>query len=48
MSVIKQAAMAEPLVDCVDSDAVVTNCCPILHLDIMTCTKKVRSFEYGV
>jgi hypothetical protein len=44
MKVIKDIALAEPLVDVVDSKAVMTNATPILSLDITTCTKAVRVF----
>ena len=42
MRVIKDIALSEPLVDLVESKAVVTNAAPILTLDIMTCKKEVR------
>ena len=38
MSPIKEMAILEPLVDCVDSSAVNSNACKILSLDLMTCT----------
>ena len=41
MRVIKDIALSEPLVDLVESKAVVTNAAPILTLDIMTCKKEV-------
>jgi hypothetical protein len=41
MRVIKDIAITEPLVDVVESRAVLTNAVPILHLDILTCTKEV-------
>ena len=39
MSPIKEIAMTEPVVDVVDAKGIVTNSVPILHLDILTCTK---------
>jgi hypothetical protein len=42
MRVIKDIAITEPLVDIVESRAVLTNAVPILHLDILTCTKAVH------
>lgn len=42
MRVIKDIAITEPLVDIVESRAVLTNAVPILHLDILTCTKEVN------
>lgn len=42
MKVIKDIALTEPLVDTVESRAVVSNAVPILHLDILTCTKEVQ------
>ena len=39
MSAIKDLAILEPLVDCVDAKTVVTHHAPILELDILTCTK---------
>lgn len=44
MRVIKQIALAEPLVDCVEPRAVLTNSVPILTLDILTCTKDDLQF----
>lgn len=44
MRVIKDIAITEPLVDIVESRAVLTNAVPILHLDILTCTKEVKTF----
>ena len=41
MKVIKDIALSEPLVDVVESKAVITNAAPILTLDIMTCKKEV-------
>lgn len=45
MKVIKDIALTEPLVDTVESRAVVSNAVPILHLDILTCTKEVFNFH---
>ena len=42
MKVIKDTALKEPLVDTVESRAVVSNAVPILQVDILTCTKEVR------
>lgn len=42
MRVIKDIAITEPLVDVVESRSVLTNAVPILHLDILTCTKEVH------
>jgi protein arginine N-methyltransferase 1 len=39
MSPIKEIAICEPVVDVVDPKALVTDAVPILHLDILTCTK---------
>jgi len=39
MSVIKDIAITEPLVDTVEGKAVVSNTFPILNLDLLTCTK---------
>ena len=44
MSVIKEIAITEPLVDVVEGKAVVSNSFPILNLDLMTCTKEDCSF----
>lgn len=46
MRVIKDIAITEPLVDVVESRAVLTNAVPILHLDILTCTKAVSFYLY--
>jgi hypothetical protein len=48
MRVIKDIALSEPLVDLVESKAVVTNAAPILTLDIMTCKKEVCFVLYYV
>eukprot|EP00593_Proboscia_inermis_P009971 CAMPEP_0171325450 /NCGR_PEP_ID=MMETSP0816-20121228/116814_1 /TAXON_ID=420281 /ORGANISM="Proboscia inermis, Strain CCAP1064/1" /LENGTH=384 /DNA_ID=CAMNT_0011824625 /DNA_START=762 /DNA_END=1916 /DNA_ORIENTATION=- len=45
MSVIKDAALREPVVDVVDAKNVVSNAYPILKLDIKTCTKKDLAFS---
>mmetsp|Transcript_29368 Transcript_29368/g.28092 ORF Transcript_29368/g.28092 Transcript_29368/m.28092 type:complete len:373 (-) Transcript_29368:50-1168(-) len=45
MKVIKDMALLEPLVDVVESKAVVTNAAPILSLDIMTVKKEDLSFQ---
>lgn len=39
MSCIKEIAMQEPLVDCVEAQSVVTNSCPILTINVMKATK---------
>eukprot|EP00357_Protocruzia_adherens_P023006 CAMPEP_0114995660 /NCGR_PEP_ID=MMETSP0216-20121206/13858_1 /TAXON_ID=223996 /ORGANISM="Protocruzia adherens, Strain Boccale" /LENGTH=401 /DNA_ID=CAMNT_0002359737 /DNA_START=112 /DNA_END=1317 /DNA_ORIENTATION=- len=38
MSCMKDTVMQEPLVDVVEGDAITTNICPILDLDLQTCT----------
>ena len=45
MSVIKEIALGEPLVDIVDPKAVISNAKPILAIDISTCTKDDLSFQ---
>lgn len=45
MTPIKNIAIKEPVVDVVDSKALVTNSVPILHLDILTCTKEDLEFS---
>lgn len=45
MSVIKDIALMEPLVDTVEGKAVVTSCVPILSLDLLTCTKEHCDFD---
>lgn len=45
MSPIKEIALREPVVDVVDAKAIVTNSVPILHLDILTCTKEDLAFS---
>jgi protein arginine N-methyltransferase 1 len=44
MSVIKEIAITEPVVDVVDAKALVTDSVPILSLDILTCTKEDAEF----
>lgn len=44
MSPIKEIALMEPVVDVVDSKAVVTDTVPILNIDILTCTKDDLDF----
>lgn len=44
MSPIKEIALREPVVDVVDPKSLVTDAVPILHLDILTCTKEDLSF----
>mmetsp|Transcript_31569 Transcript_31569/g.32142 ORF Transcript_31569/g.32142 Transcript_31569/m.32142 type:complete len:399 (+) Transcript_31569:117-1313(+) len=44
MKVIKDIAIAEPLVDCVDSKCVLSDSVPILRLDLLTCRKEDLSF----
>ena len=44
MSPIKEIALREPVVDIVDPKAIVTDAVPILHLDILTCTKEDLAF----
>ena len=44
MSPIKEVALREPVVDVVDPKALVTDAVPILHLDILTCTKADLTF----
>ena len=46
MSTIKKMALAEPLVDIVDSKAIISSIEPILHLDIMTCKKEDLAFSH--
>ena len=41
MRKIKDIAITEPLVDMVESRAVVSNAVPILSLDVLTCKKEV-------
>lgn len=45
MSVIKDIAIREPVVDVVDAKAIVTDSKPILHLDILTCKKEDLEFR---
>ena len=44
MSVIKETAITEPLVDVVEGKAVVSNAVPILNLDLLTCNKEDCDF----
>jgi len=44
MSPIKEIALREPVVDVVDPKSLVTDAVPILHLDILTCTKEDLAF----
>ena len=46
MSTIKKMALAEPLVDIVDSKAIISSIEPVLHLDIMTCKKEDLAFSH--
>jgi protein arginine N-methyltransferase 1 len=41
MSVIKNIALTEPLVDTVNPSSIISNAKPILSLDVATCTKAV-------
>jgi hypothetical protein len=43
MSVIKDIALGEPLVDMVDPKSVITNAKPILAIDISTCNREVSN-----
>jgi type I protein arginine methyltransferase len=45
MTPIKNIALTEPVVDVVDSKAVVTDTVQILHLDILTCKKEDAEFS---
>jgi len=45
MTPIKEIALKEPVVDVVDAKALVTDCVPILSLDILTCTKEDLDFS---
>ena len=45
MSPIKEIALKEPVVDVVEAKAIVTDSVPILHLDILTCTKGDLQFK---
>ena len=44
MTPIRDIALKEPVVDVVEAKAVVTDSVPILHLDILTCTKEQLGF----
>jgi hypothetical protein len=43
MSVIKNIALTEPLVDTVNPSSIISNARPVLSLDIATCTKAVST-----
>eukprot|EP00531_Pseudo-nitzschia_arenysensis_P007250 CAMPEP_0116145598 /NCGR_PEP_ID=MMETSP0329-20121206/16687_1 /TAXON_ID=697910 /ORGANISM="Pseudo-nitzschia arenysensis, Strain B593" /LENGTH=448 /DNA_ID=CAMNT_0003641231 /DNA_START=42 /DNA_END=1388 /DNA_ORIENTATION=- len=45
MTPIQKIALKEPVVDVVDSKAVVSDAVPILHLDILTCKKEDVEFS---
>ena len=45
MTPLKEIAVKEPVVDVVNAKAVVTDSIPILHLDILTCTKEDLEFS---
>mmetsp|Transcript_10204 Transcript_10204/g.12380 ORF Transcript_10204/g.12380 Transcript_10204/m.12380 type:complete len:340 (-) Transcript_10204:154-1173(-) len=45
MSVIKDIAITEPLVDVVEGKAVISNTVPILSLDLLVCSKEDCDFE---
>ncbi|CAN0297723.1 unnamed protein product [Hapterophycus canaliculatus] len=45
MSVIKEIALTEPLVDVVEGKAVVTDCQSILSLDLANCKKEELQFK---
>jgi protein arginine N-methyltransferase 1 len=47
MSPIKRMALAEPLVDLVDGAAVITDCVPVLHVDLRTVRVEELSFSSG-
>lgn len=44
-SCIKEIALREPLVDCVDLKSVATAPCAIRHIDLRTVTKEDLDFE---
>jgi type I protein arginine methyltransferase len=44
MSPIKEIAIKEPVVDVVDAKSIVTDAVPVLHIDILTCTKEDLDF----
>lgn len=44
MTPLREIALREPVVDVVDSKTIVTDSVPILHLDILTCTKEDLQF----
>lgn len=45
MTPIQEIALREPVVDVIDAQALVTDSVPILHLDILTCTKEDLQFQ---
>jgi type I protein arginine methyltransferase len=45
MGVIKDIALAEPLVDVVDSRSIISNHVPILSIDVLTCRKEDLAFK---
>lgn len=45
MSPIKEIAMQEPVIDVVSGKAVISDCVPILTLDLLKCTKENLSFK---
>lgn len=45
MTPLQTIALKEPVVDVVSGNSVVTDCVPILHLDILTCTKEDLQFK---
>lgn len=45
MTPLKEIAIKEPVVDVIDAKALVTDSVPILHLDILTCTKEDLEFK---
>ena len=45
MSVIKEIALSEPIVDVVDCNTLMTNAVPILKLYLLTCTKEQLAFS---
>lgn len=45
MEPLKEIALKEPVIDVVDSKAIVSDAVPILHLDLLTCTKEDCKFS---
>ena len=45
MSVIREVALREAIVDVVDADAICTNAVPIYKIDILTCSEDAISFH---